>query len=343
MADIAMTVALAKALGGGGGGVTSADPASIQKAVAAGNARKHFEIGDIITIPWTNFTGNTPVMLDLPFVVANIADCYDEDGQLHKDAIWLMLQQAEPEEMVFDEKEQVTASGKFVDGLHYFLKDGDNFVEQTVTPGDDIPGSPVYYVHSVGGSNGVNILKYGYNNYKKSAYRQWLNSDAAKNANWWTAQHDYDVAPSTTYTNKPGWLFGFTDEWKQIFKPVKVQVATNTVCDGGLTDVMYDKFFLPSIEQMYGSPQAAGVEGDYWEYWKKETGMDEPSSGNSSNPNDARKIPNIQSGTKAAVAVRLRSATRGNSSSAWFVTTGGYLGSNLAFNAYRGQPACVIY
>lgn len=342
MADIAMTAALAKALGGGGGGVTSADPASIQNAVAAGNARKHFEIGDIITIPWTNFTGNTPVMLDLPFVVANIADCYDEDGQLHKDALWLMLQQAEPEEMVFDEPEVNAASGTFQEGLHYFTKNSDNsYTEQTVTVGDTIPAG--YYVHQFGGSNGANIILFGYNRWSVSAYRQWLNSDAAKNENWWTKQHDFDVTPSTTYTNKPGWLFGFPDEWKQIFKRVKVQTAANTVTDGGVADVTYDKFFLPSLEQMYGSPQAEGVEGDFWPYWKEATGLDAPSNGDSSYPNDARKIPNIQSGTKAAVYVRLRSAYRGSSYYVWLVSTGGYLSYGYAYYACRSQPACVIY
>lgn len=320
------------------------EPGVLQKIAASGDAKKYFEIGDLIYIPWTNFTGNTPVAMELPFVVVHIGDCYDDHDTLHKDAIWLMLEQAEPEEIVFDEPERITATGKFIDGLHYFIKDGDNYVEQNVTAGDDIPSSPVYYVHSIGGTNGGNILRYGYNNYKKSAYRQWLNSDAAKNANWWTAQHDYDVSPTSTYTNKPGWLFGFTQEWKDIFKPVKVQVASNTVTDGGLTDVMYDKFFLPSVEQMYGSPQAAGIEGDYWEYWKNKTGFDAPKNGSSSDASDARKIPNIQSGTTSAVYCRLRSAGRGLASDTWYVSAGGCLSYYYyAHYAFRCQPACVIY
>ena len=193
------------------------------------------------------------------------------------------------------------------------------------------------------GVNSKDVISYGYNRWSQSAYRQWLNSDAAKNEGWWTSQHLGDVAPVATMTNRPGWLYGFTSEWKAIFKKVKVQTATNTVTDGGVTDTTYDKFFLPSLEQMYGSPQAAGVEGDYWEYWKNETGLSSPSNGSSSDPNDARKIPSVAAPTGAAVYVRLRSAFRGYSHYVWNVTTGGYLYYYYAYGSYRCQPACVIY
>ena len=321
-------------------GMGELSPAQIQKIVADGKARDYFSIGDVIYIPWTNYTGSAPVLYDMPFVVVHIGDVYDDQDVKHENALWLMCLYCEPEEMIFDASEEILATeATFTEGWYYYIKNADNsFTEQTVTYGDTISGT--YYHHTL--HNAANTLRYGYNRWSKSAYRQWLNSAAAKNDNWWTAQYESDVAPSTTYTNKPGWLYGFGADFLDIVKPVKVQTSCNTVTDDGVTDVTYDRFFLPSLEQMYGSPQAASVEGDYWEYWKNVTGLDEPSNGSSSDTNDARKISQINAPDGAAVYVRLRSANYGYSS-VWVVSSAGYLTSNNALNAYRSQPACVIY
>nr|MCR4805071.1 DUF6273 domain-containing protein [Clostridia bacterium] len=131
--------------------------------------------------------------------------------------------------------------------------------------------------------------------------------------------------------------------WLEIFKPVRVETATNTVTDEGVTDTTYDTFFLPSLEQMYGVPQAAGVEGEYWEYWKEETGLDAPSNGSAQDPNDARKIPPVTNFHANPVYCRLRSAYRSYSTNAWYVYTGGYLYNRYANYVSRCQPACVIF
>lgn len=317
-------------------------PSVLQKVVAEGRAEQYFDIGDRIYIPYTDWTGNTPIEYEYPFVVVNIADCYDENDVKHEKALWLMAELGNSQDMIFDEPEANAASGTFQEGLHYFTKNSDNsYTEQTVTVGDTIPSG--YYVHRFGGANGANIIRYGYNNYKESAIRQWLNSEAPKSANWWTAQHDWDVTPSTTYTNKPGWIYGFPDEWRRIFKKVRVRVAANTVTDEGRTDTVYDKFFLPSVEEVYGSPQLADTEGPYWPYWKEVTGLESPSNGDSSHANDARKVKAITAPVGSAVYLRLRSACRGNSSGTWIVYAGGYLGYYHAYSAYRSQPACVIF
>ena len=121
-----------------------------------------------------------------------------------------------------------------------------------------------------------------------------------------------------------------------------MQTAANTVTDGGVTDVTYDKFFLPSLEQVYGSPQAAGVEGDYWEYWKNVTGLDEPSNGSSTNTNDARKVKAVNAPNGSAAYCRLRSAYGGHYY-VWTVYAAGYLSNYSAYYAHRALPACVIY
>lgn len=347
--NMAELVAIVKALGGsggGGGGSSTVNPKQLQAIVAAGKAKGNFNIGDVIYIPWTNYTPETPVMYQFPFVVAHIGDVYDQNDVLHKDALWLMAMYAEPEEMVFDAPEDtvvdLTQEPNALADWYYWGLTGTSYTELQLETGAAIP-TTYDSVHKCA-INNLNILRYGYNRWKDSAYRQWLNSMAAKNANWWTSQHTGDVAPADTYTNKPGWLYGFEDRWLNIIKPVKVQTATNTVTDGGVTDVTYDRFFLPSLEQMYGVPEADGVEGDYWEYWKEETGLNEPSNGSFSDKNDARKIPSVANYPRgSAVNCRARSAYRGSANYAWFVYTGGYLHYNNAYAANRSLPACVIY
>lgn len=321
-------------------------PAALQELCASGQIAKWLHIGDVIFIPWTDNTGNTPAEYSFPFVVAYIGDCYDEHDVKHENGLWLMAMYAEPQEIVFDAPEDTLVN--LVDepnalaDWYYFGKTGNNYTKLDLTTGEAIP-TTYDSIHKCG-INNTDILRYGYNRWRYSAYRQWLNSDAAKNEGWWASQHFGDVSPAANMVNKPGWLDGFTPEWRAIFKPVKVETACNTVTDGGVTDTTYDTFFLPSLEQMYGVPQAPGVEGEYWPYWKEETGLDAPSNGSGSDPNDARKIPSIANPSGSAVTCRLRSAARGNANSVWCVHTGGYLTSGSgAHSAYRSLPACVIY
>ena len=328
------------------GMITIQDPAALQRLAASGQAGKILEVGDIIYIPWTNYTPSTPVQIQFPFVVVNIADCYDENGVKHENAVWLQAMYAQPEEIPFDAAEDtavdLSTEPNALEGWYYWGKTGDTYTKITADVGDALP-TTYDSVHKCG-INDVNVLKYGYNRWKDSAYRQWLNSDAAKNANWWTSQHTGDVAPTTTYTNKPGWLYGFSQEWLDIIKPVKVQTSCNTVTDGGVTDVTYDKFFLPSLEEIYGNPQIADVEGPYWPWWKERTGLESPSNGSSSDTNDARKIPQVTQAPKgSAVSCLLRSASRGHSNVVWSVYSAGYLSSYYAYSAARAFPACVIY
>lgn len=322
------------------------NPEAIQAIVANEEAKKYFNIGDVIYIPWTNYTPSTPVVYQFPFVVVHIGDVYDQNNVLHHDALWLMAMYAEPEEIVFDAAEDtvvdLSTEPNALEGWYYWGLTGTDYTELQLSTGDAIP-TTYDSVHKCA-INNLSVLRYGYNRWRDSAYRQWLNSDAAKNANWWTSQHEGDIAPTSTYTNKPGWLYGFENRWLDVIKPVKVQTACNTVTNGGVTDITYDRFFLPSLEQMYGNPQAAGVEGDYWEYWKEETGLDAPSNGSSSDPNEARKIPSVVNYPRgSAVHCRLRSAYRGNGHYVWYVYTGGYLINYYAYSAHRSLPACVIY
>ena len=316
-------------------------PAQLQQIAASGHADEYFDIGDVIFIPWTDKTPAEPVTYDYPFVVVAFRDCVDANGVTHKNALWIQALYATPQTIAFDAPEQVIADeATFQADTYYYTKDGADWQQEEVTVGDPIPTSETYWKHYRSGMAGR--IRYGSNDYGESAYRQWLNSDEDK-GDWWTAQHASDVAPAQAAT-VPGWLTGFTEDWLAIFQPVEVKQAKNTVCDGGETAVMYDKFFLPSISELYGSQSLAAIEGAYWPYWKEATGLPSPNNGSSSNTNDARKIPQVSAPEGSAVTVRLRSAYRSNSYSAWFVYSAGYLNSSGgAYTAYRALPTCVIF
>lgn len=182
----------------------------------------------------------------------------------------------------------------------------------------------------------ANIKQYGYSNYVLSAQRQWLNSSADK-GQWWAAQHQYDVAPAQlgSYT---GFVAGWTDDFLAVLGNTKQGVALNTVTDGGRVEYIYDKFFLPSIEQIYSVPQLEGAEGAYWPYWKEVLGYSAPSNA----ADDKRKIMGLNAQT-VAQSCRLRSAVRGSSCYAWSVYgSSGQVNNHAATNAYRCAPACVI-
>ena len=192
--------------------------------------------------------------------------------------------------------------------------------------------------------NGVNNLQragYGYNRWAMSAMRQYLNSADAKNV-WWTPKNPFDRAPQQLAT-LDGFLSGFDNEFLQAIGKIKVTTALNTISDTdiGASEDTYDKFFLASLEQEYIVPQAAGVEGAYWPYWKDRLELDSPQAQGSAGTN-ANHIRYAYDAKSSAQNCRLRSAARGYASVTWFVTTSGYAYNSSAAYANRGCPACVI-
>ena len=117
---------------------------------------------------------------------------------------------------------------------------------------------------------------YGYNRWSQSAIRQQMNSDAAAGS-WFTPQNPYDRRPDQLASLR-GMKAGFDEGFLNILKPVKVTTALNTVTDDqiGASEDTFDMFFLASLEQEYIQPQASGVEGQYWEYWKRRLGLTNP-------------------------------------------------------------------
>lgn len=187
-----------------------------------------------------------------------------------------------------------------------------------------------------GNLNSTQEMAYGWNRWKTSALRQYLNSEAAKGA-WWTAQDEWDVAPDQL-KDKAGFLSGCSADFLSALQIVKVTTFANTVNDGGGEDTTYDRVFIPSMEQMYCAPQIKG-EGTYLEYWKQRSGATAPLAQWGTYPNIITYA--VENHTSPQL-IRLRSAIRGNANGAWSVNSSGLVINNFASIAYRFAPLVVI-
>lgn len=185
-----------------------------------------------------------------------------------------------------------------------------------------------------GNLNGLHPVGYGDNRWHKSAYRQYLNSDAAAGG-WWTPQDEWDMKPDQADT-VPGFLAGFSDDFKAALTRVKVVTYGNTVTDDGSAVVTYDKIFLPSLQEIYCSPQVSG-EGTYWPYWKERTGAKTPQALWQTYP---LRITRDLAQRTVGRNVRLRSAGRGGGIDAFNVYSSGYVSYGYAVGAGRCAPAC---
>lgn len=185
-----------------------------------------------------------------------------------------------------------------------------------------------------GNLNSLHYVSYGDNRWYKSAYRQYLNSAAAAGG-WWTPQDEWDMKPDQADT-VPGFLAGFSDDFKNALTRTKVVTYGNAVTDDGAAVVTYDKIFLPSLQEIYCSPQVSG-EGTYWPYWKERTGAKTPQALQQTYP--LRITRDLAQRTVARVT-RLRSASRGTGYNSFFVHSSGYVSDWGAISANRCAPAC---
>lgn len=216
--------------------------------------------------------------------------------------------------------------------------DGKNIIE-TITPTFVASGVDlgIQKLNSRNGNlNSTQEMAYGWNRWKTSAIRQYLNSDKLK-GEWWVAQDEWDIAPDQL-SQIDGYLKGIDPELLAVIQPVKVTTYANTVNDGGVADVTYDKVILPSLEQMYIAPQISG-EGEAHQYYKELNGTDAPYKQYGTFP---ELITYAIENYSSAQYVRLRSAYRGNAYITWYVYASGYVTNSYASYAYRFSPLVFI-
>ncbi|RGR45773.1 hypothetical protein DWY46_16430 [Blautia obeum] len=218
--------------------------------------------------------------------------------------------------------------------------------------------TPIETVKPTAGSNGTNLgtlsftgdgklnslqrVAYGYNRWSQSAIRQYLNSAKAA-GQWWEPQHKWDRPPAEL-ASKPGFLSGYSDDFLNAIKPVRVRTALNTVTDAavGTYEDTYDKIFLASLEQEFITPQASGVEGEAWDYWKQAVERSTPTPWYKTFAEGGHPITYGIDGKTSAQNVRLRSANRGYANNTWFVYASGNVSNYGAVSSHRFAPACVI-
>lgn len=187
-----------------------------------------------------------------------------------------------------------------------------------------------------GNLNGLHPVCHGDNRWWKSAYRQYLNSDAAAGG-WWTPQDEWDMKPDQA-DSVPGFLAGFSDDFKAALTRVKVVTYGNTVTDDSSAVVTYDKIFLPSLQEIYCSPQVSGEGTGYWPYWKERTGAKTPQAPWRTYP---LRITRDLAQRTVGRDVRLRSADiRSNDNRAFIVDSSGGVGTWRAVSASRCALAC---
>lgn len=182
--------------------------------------------------------------------------------------------------------------------------------------------------------NGLHLVAYGDNRWYKSVYRQYLNSDAAAGA-WWTPQDEWDMKPNQADT-VPGFLAGFSDDFKNALTRTKVVTYGNAVADNGSAVVTYDKIFLPSLQEIYCSPQMSG-EGTYWPYWKERTGAKTPQALYQGYP---LRITRDLAQRTVGRNVRLRSVNRGDGNNVFTASSSGNVNTWNSIEATRCAPAC---
>lgn len=313
----------------------------IQAIVRQGLAPEIFHIGDQFIVPWKDVVADKSY--DVPLDIVHFDNVELKDGEIVP-AMFLQWHYTTPFSVQFDAPENEVADGVFSADYSYYIADGQGY--KLLTPGTDygignaIPTATTYYRSAIRDTSG-RICKNGYNRWSHSAVRQFLNSKAGKDA-WWVAQHLGDVKPNQLAT-KAGFMTGFAEDFLSCLNPIKVTTALNTVTDSdiGTTEDTYDTFFLPSLEQMYFRSELAGVEGNYFEYWKRATGTTKPNDWFASGKNPAYITYSIENRITAQPH-RLRSVSRNLSCEAWNVNTGGSAAGYDVGNSLRLTPVCAV-
>ena len=196
----------------------------------------------------------------------------------------------------------------------------------TMTEGDS--GTDLGSIDNAGSatnnSNSLQKALLGSNTWKDSAQRQWLNSDKAAGSVW-TPQTAFDRPPAWA-TTTAGFMNGMEAEFLSVVAPATYVTCRNTISDGGGSDTLTDKFFLPSRTEIFGTDEVSGIsEGTLYQYYVNATDADR-----------------IKYRANVAKYWRLRTPSATSSSRVRNVTTTGALHSSTASTAIGAAAACII-
>lgn len=190
-----------------------------------------------------------------------------------------------------------------------------------------------------GGDGTLNDLQrvgYGYNNWMKSAIRQYLNSASAAGSVW-TPQHNFDRCPSWV-SSKAGFLNGLDSDFQAVLAQVNKVTALNALTDGGGSSATNKELiFLLARGEVNGPSENSIDEGTPYQYFTQNRG----DTGTGRNDNaDSNRIKYNASG--AVQWWWLRDPASSNATIARYISSTGYVSSSGAFDGGWAVPACVI-
>lgn len=130
--------------------------------------------------------------------------------------------------------------------------------------------------------NHIHRARYGSNNYKESAIRQFLNSSAVAGSVW-TPQTKYDRPPSWN-ASTAGFMKDIDSDFLAVLGASPKVVALNIVTDGGgSVTINNDKFFLLSRSEVYGGKENNINEGEPYPYYSNYSDLSVAGTGDDSN------------------------------------------------------------
>lgn len=186
---------------------------------------------------------------------------------------------------------------------------------------------------STANMNHSHRIRYGSNNWKESAMRQWINSDQDA-GKVWTPQTKFDRPPSWA-AKTAGLLNGVDEDFLDIIGETEKVTCRNTVTDGGGSDVTTDKFFLLSPREVFaGNEISSVIEGEPYPYYADYSDYSSANSGEDSN--------RIKYRNGSAQYWWLRTPNAGSGSNARVIGTAGNLSHSNAYIGNGVAPACNI-
>lgn len=172
----------------------------------------------------------------------------------------------------------------------------------------------------------------GYNNWKQSDVRMYLNS-SAEAGKWWTAPSGFSRINGSSAL--AGFMNDIDSDFLAVLSKVKLKTDRNNITDGGGQDTTYDTFFLPSRANLnYGNNDESNpestVEFDYYTKFRQDG-----KTGTNIGADDNRLKSNGE-------WYHLRTPNVGGASVVFLVHNYGTLTSDNASGGYRLAPACCI-
>lgn len=240
------------------------------RLAASGYAPYLLEVGGIINGTYTLTSGT---VYDYPWIIVDFQDVELENGTVKKNVPILQAQYMDYESVVFDEAETTVATETTaLEGYYYVGRSSSKYTLLSLSAGDTIPYSD--YTTAVYRTpwNSTQAVQYGENCWARSNMRQYLNSTGT---DWWVAQHDCDVAPSTS---KNGFMTYMPSDMLSVISPIK-KTTTRSNYMGGTVDTTYDKFWIASHSEMnFATSSRIANDGAPWAYYKQILNSDTPVS-----------------------------------------------------------------